>query len=257
MIEDLDGCRGVVDRRGEGADGDVHEDPQGEGGVLFDGAFGAQGDETGHVPGIGRGCTAVDLDEDGTGRDVVSDEVGYDERAVVVHPCGNQAGYVEGLDGPAVGRVDERHRSVHRQGFTVVGRGRTDCHGSAGEDIFSHAPDEVGDGHRPEVVREAVEIDEQKQQADGHSRAGEGDPEVRYRVGLDAAQQEKANANVPVKVASTVFCSRSLYQRRIYRGDSAPVACWMTRTPIVTTKPRSATIAPTMALSTPLAVVAE
>lgn len=257
VIEYLNSCRGVVDSWGEGPDGDVHENPKGEGGILFDGAFGTQGDETGHVPGIWCGRTAVDLDEDGAGRDVVSDEVGHDERAVVAHPGGHQAGHVECLDGSAAGRADERHRVAPRHGLTVIGCGCADFHGPAGEDPFSHAPDEVGDGHRPEVVREPIEIDEQEQKADCHSRAGEGDPEVWYRVRLDAAQQEKANAKVPVKVARTVFWSRSLYQRRIYLADSAPVACWMTSTPIVTTKPSSATIAPTMELSTPLAVVAE
>jgi hypothetical protein len=36
-----------------------------------------------------------------------------------------------------------------------------------------------------------------------------------------------------------------------------PVACCTTTTPIVTTKPISATMAPTIAVSTPLAVDAE
>ena len=68
---------------------------------------------------------------------------------------------------------------------------------------------------------------------------------------------ENANVNVPANVASTTFCSRSRYQSRMYRGDSVPVACCTTSTPIVTTKPISATIAPTIAVSTPLAVDGE
>jgi hypothetical protein len=40
----------------------------------------------------------------------------------------------------------------------------------------------------------------------------------------------------------------------MYRGDNVPVACCTTSTPIVTTKPISAIMAPTIAVSTPLAV---
>ncbi|GAA1209065.1 hypothetical protein GCM10009608_51400 [Pseudonocardia alaniniphila] len=62
---------------------------------------------------------------------------------------------------------------------------------------------------------------------------------------------------MPANIASTTFCRRSRYQSRMYRGDSVPVACCTTSTPIVTTKPSRATMAPTIAVSTPPAVDAE
>ena len=43
---------------------------------------------------------------------------------------------------------------------------------------------------------------------------------------------ENAKVNVPANVASTAFCSRSRYHSRMYRGDSVPVACCTTSTPI-------------------------
>jgi hypothetical protein len=68
---------------------------------------------------------------------------------------------------------------------------------------------------------------------------------------------ENEKVSVPTKVASTTFWSRSRYHRRMSRGDSVPVACCTTSTPMVTTKPSSATIAPTSTLSTPVAVEGE
>jgi hypothetical protein len=68
---------------------------------------------------------------------------------------------------------------------------------------------------------------------------------------------EKENVRVPAKVARTTFWSRSRYHRRMKRDDSVLVACWTTRTPMVTTKPSRPTMAPTRTLSTPVAVEGE
>ena len=58
-------------------------------------------------------------------------------------------------------------------------------------------------------------------------------------------------------IASTSFCSRSRYHRRMNRGDSVPVAICTTSTPMMSTNPSRPTIAPTSTLSTLVAVAAE
>ena len=65
------------------------------------------------------------------------------------------------------------------------------------------------------------------------------------------------NANVAVNEASTNFCRRSRYHRRMNRGDNVPVAICTTSTPIVTTRPIRPTMAATTADRTALAVEAE
>ena len=66
-----------------------------------------------------------------------------------------------------------------------------------------------------------------------------------------------ANVSVPTNVPSTAFCRLSRYHSRMNRGESVWVAICTTRTPKATTNPVSPTIAPTIALSTELAVASE
>ena len=67
----------------------------------------------------------------------------------------------------------------------------------------------------------------------------------------------KEKTKVAVNEASTTFCRRSRYQRRMNLGDRVPVAICTTRTPMVTTSPISPIIAPDTVDSTLVAVEAE
>ena len=62
------------------------------------------------------------------------------------------------------------------------------------------------------------------------------------------------NVSVPTNSARTHFCSTSRYQSRMSRGERLCEAICTISTPIVTTKPVSPTIAPTIELSTAVAV---
>jgi hypothetical protein len=82
-------------------------------------------------------------------------------------------------------------------------------------------------------------------------------PTLGTELSSTCRSSENEKVRVPAKVASSSFWSWSRYHRRMKRGDSVLVACWTTRTPMVTTKPSRATMAPTRTLSTPVAVAAE
>ena len=62
---------------------------------------------------------------------------------------------------------------------------------------------------------------------------------------------------MPTRTASVAFSTRSRYQRRKMRAENVPVAICTTRTVTVTTKPVSAAVAPTIEVSTALAVDGE
>ena len=72
---------------------------------------------------------------------------------------------------------------------------------------------------------------------------------------MPSSANEKAK--VAVNAASTSFCRRSRYQSRMKRGERVPVAICTTRTPTVTTRPRSPIIAPDTVVSTLFAVDGE
>src|SRR5215469_1612611 len=65
---------------------------------------------------------------------------------------------------------------------------------------------------------------------------------------------ENENVSVPTSTASVAFSSGSRYQIRMYRAEKVPVAIWIASTVTVTTKPARPTEAPTIVVSTVLAV---
>jgi hypothetical protein len=84
--------------------------------------------------------------------------------------------------------------------------------------------DERSDRRGPQVVGETVEVDQQQAEARGHGDSGHRDADVRDEVVAHPAQQRERENEGACNVASTAFCNRSRCHRRMYRGDSAPVA---------------------------------
>ena len=109
MVEDLHRGRRVVDRRGQGPDGDVDHDAKRECWVLFDRAFDPERD---HGPELllrvgTRVTVPVELDQDRALGDEVAGDLGDDQQAVVGAGEAHEASGVDRLNcacDPALGR---------------------------------------------------------------------------------------------------------------------------------------------------------
>jgi len=133
---------------------------------------------------------------------------------------------------------------------------RPELRGLAGEDLLPRPSDQRGHGDGPQVVGEPVEVDQQQPDAGGDGDPGRGDADVGHVVILDATQQrvrERARERrehrllQPVAVPPQPHIPRGQRARGLLHDDHADRHH----------EAISATMAPTIAVSTPLAVDAE
>ena len=172
---------------------------------------------------IPRRPPPVDLDQPAPGGHEVTDRVQQDEDVVVPAGQGQQPADVDRLDGARPRGPDHRRGTGRPVPRPAVARPRGRRLGARRPWNTRRVVDRRRHRHRPQRVGEAVEVDQQEEQADGDQHPGEGDADDRAprcprrapdevaqgRAGLLRQQDRQASSRATAARASMIHHSRA------------------------------------------------
>ena len=187
VVHDLNGGGGVVDRGRQRLDGDVDHDADRTSRILLDRALQPERDHAAQpaLTDRRRRRGPVELEQRRAGGDELPDRVSDHQRAGVLLGPLHEAAERDRLHGASTRRG--RHSDAGACG--AWGRRRRVRVGQPGDRVpecpLAGSRDEGGDRHGPKPVNEAIQEDDEQQQADHHEPRGERDADVRHGVRLD------------------------------------------------------------------------